>query len=160
MKGAFTLQTPHDLFSKLEYDFEALSQDRNNPYLAYNFFVTAEHMLDWVYPGYTNKNKRQSERDSQILLQICSHLASGAKHFVAEAKHHNTVSNPGRKRCWNPLGGPLDSPLLNPFGISVLCVNLDGEAKEVFGRSIKVLDLAKLLLDYWQKHEMLTDAVT
>ena len=58
MKGAFTLQTPHDLLEKLESDYDALMQDRNNPYLAYNFFVTAEHMLDWVYPGYANKNKR------------------------------------------------------------------------------------------------------
>jgi len=160
MKGAFTLQTPHDLCAKLESDYEALMQDRNNPYLAYNFFVTAEHMLDWVYPGYANKNKRQSERDSEVLLQVCSHLATGAKHFVAEAKHHNSVSNSVRKRQSNPLAGPLGGPLVLRGGISGLCINLDGDAKEVFGSSVHVLRLAKLVLDYWKGHKVFANAVT
>ena len=160
MEGAFTLRTPRDLFKKLESDYNALVNDRDNPYLAYNFFVTAEHMLDWLYPGYGNKKRRQSERESQVLLQVCSHLATGAKHFVAEAKHHGSVSGSVRRRPVNPLVGPLGGPLVYKSGVSGLYINLDGEAKKQLGPRIHVVVLAKQVLDYWRNHEGLANKVS
>ena len=157
MKGVFSLRTPNDLLNKLKYDYEALEKDKNNPYLAFNFFVTAEHMLDWVYPGYSNKSKRTSERDSEVLLQVCSHLATGAKHFVAEAKHHDTVSSSVQKRPSNPLAGPLGGPFVIKRNISGLYVNLEDKAAMVLGTSIKAVDLAKRVLEYWQSHEKFTN---
>ena len=66
MKGVFNLRTPIDLLDKLKYDYAVFEKDKNNPYLAFNFFVTAEHMLDWIYPGYSNKGKRTALRDSEV----------------------------------------------------------------------------------------------
>ena len=153
MKGVFSLRTPKDLLDKLKYDYAALEKDKTNPYLAFNFFVTAEHMLDWVYPGYSNGSKRTTERESEILLQVCSHLASGAKHFVAEAKHHDTVLNSVRKRPSNPFAGPLGGPFVIKRNISGLYVKLEDKAAKVLGSTIKAVDLAKRVLEYWQSHE-------
>ena len=155
MKGAFTLVTPHDLLAKLQSDYKALLMEPGSPYLAFNFFVTAEHMLDWIFPGYAQKSKRQSERDSSVLLQVCSHLATGAKHFIAEAKHHTSVSESGRRRPWNPLAGPLGGPFVRRSAASGLWVHLDGDAKIVLGSSVQVSKLAEQVLDYWTNHKEL-----
>ena len=160
MKGAFTLETPHDLLAKLESDYDTLLQNRDNPYLAYNFFVTAEHMLDWVYPGYANKSQREAERESEVLLQVCSHLAAGSKHFVVEAKHHESVLKSVQKRPGNPFTGPFGGPFVPRSGISGLCVDLDGNAKKVLGSSIHVSKLAKQVLDYWKNQRALANAIT
>lgn len=156
VRGVFTLQTAEDLLAKLENDLNLLKKDRSNPYLAFNFFVTAEHILDWVYPGYANKKKREAERDSEVLLQICSHLATGAKHFVAEATHHKSVANAGTRIRWNPFSGPLSSPLLTPGGVPILRVQLDGDAIKAYGNSIEVLKLAVLVYEYWKKHHAIS----
>ena len=50
MAGVFDLRNPDDLLKKLEWDYKALMGDQGNSYLAFNFFVTAWHMLEWVYP--------------------------------------------------------------------------------------------------------------
>ena len=160
MAGAFTLNDSLDLLEKLESDYQLLSRERGNAYLAFNFFVTAEHMLDWIYPGYANKSKRRSERESEIVLQVCSHLANGAKHFIAEARHHNTVSDSNKKRRWNPLGGPFVSPLLSYGGIPTLYITLEGDAEAVLGRSITALKLAELVLNYWKQHDEIKNKIT
>ena len=160
MKGVFTLDTPSDLLAKLQFDYDALCQDRNNPYIAFNFFVTAEHMLDWVYPGYKSKDKREEERKSEVLLQICSHLANGAKHFIAEAKHHTAVKDSGRMSGANPFYGPLGGPFVRKTGPSGLCVVLDGEARDRLGSPIRVSALADKVLEFWKRHRMIESAVT
>lgn len=155
MRGAFTLESPHDLLTKLKSDYEALLADPGNSHFAFNFFVTAEHMLDWIYPGYDNKSKRQSERDSSVLLQVCSHLANGAKHFVAEAKHHTSVKQSGRKKRWNPLSGPLGGPFVYRGTSSGLWVDLDGDAEKELGSSVRASKLAEQILAYWSSHKEL-----
>src|SRR5215210_3209748 len=87
-KGLFELQTPQDLLQKLQHDYQRLKDDPLNPYPAFDFFVTAEHMLEWVHPGYANKQPRTNLRKSNVLLQVCSHIANGSKHFEVEAPHH------------------------------------------------------------------------
>ncbi len=51
MQGIFGLNNHHDLFRKLESEYDALVRDPNDPYSAYNFFSTAWHLLEWKYPG-------------------------------------------------------------------------------------------------------------
>ncbi|MEJ7605694.1 MAG: hypothetical protein WKF37_05380 [Bryobacteraceae bacterium] len=83
-KGAFSLQCPEDLLKKLEHDLGRLHANPLDQYAAFDFVVTAEHMLDWVYPDHPQSNwkRRAEERNNSKLLQITSHIASGAKHFI------------------------------------------------------------------------------
>ncbi len=107
MEGIFSLTTLTDLFQKLEHDFSLMQMNPSDPYAAFNFFVTAEHMVDWKYPGYANKNNCKDFRKSNIILQICSHIANGAKHFVAQANHHKSVLDTSKKAVYG--GGSLPS---------------------------------------------------
>src|SRR5665647_1842587 len=102
MKGVFGLNNHVDLFKKLEWEFNQLVADPNNAYVAYNFFVTAWHLLEWKYPGSTKKDIefRKSIRDKTPELQICEHLAVEAKHFVAENEKHQSVSDSKRDDVW------------------------------------------------------------
>jgi hypothetical protein len=90
----FTLKIPGDLLRKLEREYDRWEADPVNVDLAWNFFVTAEHLPDWVYyqDMPTSGKPRPDLLDGQKPyefkmdrahpeLRICSHLANGAKHF-------------------------------------------------------------------------------
>ena len=53
--GFFQLGSASDLFKKLEWEYENLRAQPGNAYHAFNFCITAEHMLDW-----TGENKSRT----------------------------------------------------------------------------------------------------
>lgn len=150
--GVFTLSSPRDLFEKLRHDVEVIKINPTDPYAAYNFVVTAEHMLDWIYPGSTNKKTRETLRNSDPLLALISHLASGAKHFASLSPHHQSVNNRGGEIFNAPIvtSAARGSRVIYPTG-SHLIVYLDGKAKAKYGPFIKVVDLAVAACEYWSK---------
>ena len=151
LKGVFGLENPRDLLAKLRHDFLLLQRSPFDPYLAYNFFVTAEHMLDWLYPGNTNRSQRESLRSSEVLLQITSHLASGAKHFTALSNHHKSVSGSTPSAGWFPRNYfPKGFFPTGYFGQGTLTVHLEGEAQASLGAAIMAVDLAERVLAYWE----------
>ncbi len=90
-KGFFDLQRPTDLLAKLKRELQRMEAEPLDVDHAFNFFVTAEHILDWLHPGDANKAMRRQAREASKLLQLVSHIANGAKHFVAEASHHKSM---------------------------------------------------------------------
>ncbi len=50
-KAWFELRTPADLLAKLKADGERLRAEPADSHAAFDFFVTAWHLADWVYPG-------------------------------------------------------------------------------------------------------------
>lgn len=99
MPGFFDLMTPQDLLQKLEREYVRWTADPVNVDLAWNFFVTAEHLPDWIYHqemptsgkvrpdllGLQHGEPRDF-RLSQALTRLCSHLASGGKHFYIKGR--------------------------------------------------------------------------
>ena len=85
-QGLGELKLPADLVKKLKHDLERLKNSPQDQYAAFDFFITAEHILDWIYPN--NWNERKKHRSSVPLLRITSHIPNGAKHFEAAKKHH------------------------------------------------------------------------
>ena len=149
MRGFFLLRTANDLLQKLERDFKKLKQHPLDVDLAFNFFVTAEHILDWKYPGRANKSNREKLRNAEVRLQVTSHLASGAKHFDVEAKHHTSVKDTGRVGYW-PEGYWPRGYWLEGYWPESLIVYLDGNAASLLSSQISVLDLASSVLQFWQ----------
>jgi hypothetical protein len=152
VKGIFELTSAPDLLKKLRYEFDLLKREPRNSYVAFNFFVTAEHLPDWLYPGKTNREKRTQVRKTSVLLQICSHIANGAKHFEVEDKHHQSVSDTRR------TGGMFSAGMFKPqafagqvFSKGGLFVHLKGNAEQQFGERISVLELAERVHDFWDK---------
>jgi hypothetical protein len=80
--GFFELRKGMDPLHKLEWDYVQLQQDTENVYLAYNFFVTAENMPEWMKDK-TFKHKIQQEK---LLLTLVNELATGAKHMTSGKK--------------------------------------------------------------------------
>jgi hypothetical protein len=97
MAGNFTgfakLKQPEDLYRKLVHDRERMQVAPLDLYAAFDFFVTAEHMRDWVLPGYKGAKGREALRKDNLVLRLVSHLANGSKHFQAEDKRHQSVED-------------------------------------------------------------------
>ena len=158
MSGLFELKSALDLRRKLQHEYRQLEADPSNSYIAFNFFVTAEHMLDWLHPKKAGEHKRKQTRDGELLLQICSHVASGAKHFEVEAKHHQSVAGSFATGGYFPDGYfPTGYFPKGYFPEKCLIVRLEGSAAAAFGESIAALSLARQVLSYWENHPDLND---
>ena len=149
LKGLGSLKTPLDLLQKIRLDFERLRKNPSNSYVAFDFFVSSYHMLDWLHPN--DRKGRDSEEEDCRLLQLCSHIANGAKHFEATAKKHKSVRDVQNKSgVLNQ--GVLNTAVLNPnkLNFAGLFVYLNGEAAKEFRSMIGVIDLAKKILEHWE----------
>jgi hypothetical protein len=147
-KGLFQLRSPADLLAKLRHDLDRLRRDPDDPYTAFDLFVTAEHMLDWLYPGKAGRDYRSAERNGQVILQVVSHLATGAKHMVPEDPRHTSVQH--ADVVHTAYGeGPYGA---RPYGGSSLVIELNGTAATEFGITITPLALAEKVVSYWEGH--------
>ena len=157
MKGIFELNTASDLLEKLERDYEKLCNEPLDSDAAFNFFVTANCMLDWVYPDHKAYDKDQNEKRAYLkkgnsILEICDHIASGAKHFTVHATHHKSVSDTHRCGSW---GTPFSDPkwFNADWGFQGrLDIMLNSDAQIEFGESISSQELAKKVIDYWKNY--------
>jgi hypothetical protein len=141
--GSFELRTASDLFRKLEYDLKRVQNNPLDSYAAFDFFVTAEHMIDWFYKD--SDGKKKSERNSNSLLQICSHIANGSKHFKATHPRHKAVAaTTVHKGDFSQDFSPRD------FDVSRLEVELQGDAAAALGNTISALVLAAQITDHWK----------
>jgi hypothetical protein len=146
MTGFVALQSPQDLVAKLQHDLRTFEADPLDAYVAFNFFLTAEHMPDWWHPGKEGKAAREWLRESSPLLQVTSHLANSGKHFKVEAKHHQSV------RSARNEGGVFADVYGDVFGGVYgrrMVVHLDGSAANIFGESIEALELARQVVAFW-----------
>jgi hypothetical protein len=134
MKGIFDLTTADGMFRKLSVEFERFKTDSNDTYQAFNFFVTAEHIPDWLDEKYLRKQ--------EPLLRICSHIANGAKHFVVN-RHSAVIVTEKVKYA-------EDGYFAEDYVEEPLIIQLsESEAQAIGKKSIRALDLAELIVDYW-----------
>jgi hypothetical protein len=136
--GFGNLQTPADLLAKLRHDRSRIEVGPSDQYAAFDFFVSAEHMADWVLPGRANEAARRRLRDSSILLEVTSHIANGSKHLIADKPHHRSVSHVDAPPEW------IQSGWVQPGWVQAgeLIVTLEGLAADKLGSSIRVSSLA------------------
>src|ERR1700730_8909407 len=143
-KGFFELQSPQDLLRKLGHDSDRVKKSPMDSYAAFDLFVTAYHMLDWLHPGDSNKATRKQMESDNNILQVVSHLANGSKHFQV-TRHHVVKENIIHEGAFDPnvFGS-------NAFDVGELRVELDGDAAREFGSSTGVLELAAKALRFWE----------
>jgi hypothetical protein len=151
MEGFFEMTTPAHLLQKLEREYEGWRQEPVNTDRAWNFFVTAEHLPDWLArtgprlpKGFSYKKFKQENS----LLRICSHLANGGKHFRPTEEHKSVASTHERPGFFEPgafIEGFFESP--------ALMVDLtpgEQQALSSAEASIEALNLAADVLAFWQ----------
>lgn len=140
--GFGELRTPRDLVLKLQHDLKRLKSSPHNQYAAFDFFVTAEHVIDWLHP--TDKKMREAIRASSDLLRITSHIANGAKHFEAKAKHHRSVARVEKSR-YVAKGYVQEGYFKEPLIIHLS----ESESKSIGKPFIEATELAERVYNYW-----------
>lgn len=98
MKGVFDLATAKDLLRKLEADHKRVHADPLDSFAAFDFVVTAWHLLEWAHP--TDAAARKALYDADPLLGVCEHLAVGAKHFAPTSPKHTSVASTDVEGFW------------------------------------------------------------
>jgi len=131
------LQTPKNLLDKLQFDFARIKANPLDVYAAFDFFVTAEHVPDWVGD--------KSIKSREPLLKVVSHIANGAKHFRATAPKHKSVEDVHvREGAFQ--AGAFQS---DAFDVGDLLVEIKGDEVKQFGSEISVRRLAQMVIEYW-----------
>lgn len=134
----FELKTAVDLFKKAEIDFAAMKDSPGDSKLAFNFFVTVEHIPDWL--------NRRADVNTSPVLRVVSHLANGAKHFTLDDKRHKSVAKTERERVVEE-GYAEEGVFYEPL---VVWLSPD-EEKEIGAKKLDVVGLGTLALDHWRK---------
>ncbi len=135
----FELNTPLQLFRKMEADLAALGESGQDARVAFNFFVSAEHLPDWL--------KQRQEVRKHALLRVVSHLANGAKHFTLDSKRHTAVMATSKDRYvkegyWE--SGYVKEPLLVHLAPE--------EANELGVTVIDAVTLGQKVLEFWRPY--------
>lgn len=156
--GFGELNTPRDLLCKLEYDLKRMKESPQDQYAAFDFFVTAEHIVDWIHSDSKspndNKNSRNDLRSNEAVLRITSHIANGGKHFRALAGHHTSVKEVKKERYFK--SGYIEEG----YTQDPLMVHLDPEEAKAIGApegasEIDATRLAHIVLEYWRANILL-----
>lgn len=147
MNGGFgELILPNHLLQKLRHDLERMKTSPQDQYAAFDFFVTAEHIIDWTHPA--SKPDREALRLNVSLLRITSHIANGAKHFEVKANRHKSISAITKERVLE-VGCVEEGCFEEP-----LRIHLTPEEAKALNTAITVdaIFLAKLVLEYWSEN--------
>ncbi len=93
-QGFFELATPPDLLKKLRHDLSRVQQNLTDSYAAFDFFVTAEHILDWKYPdtgGNVNMQRRTTLRKTVLYDGRLTAVCNKDYIYPLDAKHPTAV---------------------------------------------------------------------
>jgi excisionase family DNA binding protein len=92
----FGLMDPAELLGKLFHDFKRLQADREQHtilYTAFDFFVTAYSLVDWIINSTPEMTK--AERDklrAPMIVKICGDIANGTKHFIRNRPKQTSIT--------------------------------------------------------------------
>jgi hypothetical protein len=147
MEGFSELTTPAHLLQKLEREYARLQASPMNVDHAWNFFVTAEHLPDWIsggQPRMPTGETLKAFKQRYRLTRVCSHLANGGKHF-APLPFHDSVSGIARDGVYEP--GVYDEAVFEEW----LSIHLTPPEVAAWGKAnIDVRELAGKVLAFWQ----------
>ncbi|HEV7388323.1 MAG TPA: hypothetical protein VGN73_06920 [Gemmatimonadaceae bacterium] len=145
--GLFDLRTPRDLLAKLRHDLARIENNWSDTYATFDFFVTADHIVDWLHPN--DRPGQQAERVKSPLLQLCYHISSGAKHFEATNPTHKSVL------ATELHPGQFDSAQFDrsQFDVGTLGILLTDEAAGALGFNwLDARTLSRMVLAFWESH--------
>jgi hypothetical protein len=150
-EGLGELQKPGDLVKKLRHDLERMETSPFDQYAAFDFFITANSIVDWLYPDTSrprdNEEVRRSFREKHALLRVTSHIADGSKHFRATSKNHCSVTGTEKLRF-------VDEYYLDPEYLEgPLLIHLaPAEEQELGLEDDHALSLAREVLNFWIRY--------
>lgn len=144
-KGFIELNTVNDYWKKLQHDYLLLSNNCEDVYLAFNFFVTAYHLIDWIFEGERSReNEERKVFETNSLMKICFHICNGAKHFNPLDKRNDSVKKIEKDKYVDEDYCDVD------YVESPIIIYLEDNLKEEFGSSISITDLSNKIMIFWK----------
>lgn len=149
--GLFELRTPVDLVKKLRHDLKRMEASPFDQYAAFDFFITANSLIDWVHPDKTNPRDNQKVRDdfreNNAALRVTAHLADGSKHFHAASPRRRSVVGTEKSRYVEE--GYVEDGY---FEESLLIQLSQKEAQELGASLLDAISFARQVVELWSKH--------
>jgi hypothetical protein len=144
-QGFVELATIQDYCKKLKFDYNQLKADNLNQYKAFNFFITAHHLLDWLFPDKEKNNTIRKRIVDEIIFKVCSHIANGIKHFEVNPKRHSSVNK--IEKVGYVQAGYVEAGYVK----ETIYITLENKAREIFGNTIEIEYLAEEIIEFWKK---------
>lgn len=154
LRGFAELQSPKDLVEKLRHDLVRMEKAPQDQYAAFDFFVTADSIIDWLHPDVPGdkpatelkRQDRSTLRSSSVFLRVAAHIANGAKHFVVT--RHSSVAGIKKEHYVEP------NYVDDDYVADPLLVHLTPEEAAAAGvdQRIDGVSLARAVLHYWTVH--------
>lgn len=142
LDGFFSLRTPRDLLEKLEKDFERLCSadpiSREAQFAAFDFFVCAEHLPDWLKNATGGSLVQHRSYEDGALV---SHVANGAKHFRVRMDRHTQAKDTKVSSGAFQRGAFQDDAFQT---VGQLVIELEN------GSAVSVLAVAQRVLSHWK----------
>lgn len=143
--GFFNLRTPVDMFAKLRHDYQRLQSAPADSATAFDFFVTAHHLVDWLHPK--DPAAQRHLRSTAAVPRICEHLANGAKHFSLNRRHESIAHADAPSPVFD--GQRCDPAIFDTE--PTLLITLEGDEAAAMGQaSFTAPQLAQRVLAYWK----------
>ncbi len=144
--GIFALKDARSLYEKLRKDFECLKLNPTDSCVCFNFFVTAEHLPEWFFNA--DSEKANEFRRKHAALRVCSHIANGAKHFVAkDERHHSVASTATMETYCLTFGGARNTIARNAEEGNEFLVECGPCDSPTLGSWVSVTELARRILE-------------
>jgi hypothetical protein len=176
MQGFFYLKTPEDLLHKLEREYEKVKQNPADVDHAFNFFVTAEHLPDWLYnqdmptsgiprPDLLDNKRPGDFKNTHAVLRVCSHLANGGKHFHLDDPRHQSIQRAVLENTRWVWSGWVDEdwvgeePLLRVYLTPGEVAALQGAGVPIASEDIDARWLATRVLEFWHNYWVSTGRI-
>lgn len=144
MKRHFGFRSDSELFDKLQADYQRLASDPLDSYAAYDFFVTAWHLVDWTHPSARDSGGREALLARAPVLRICEQVAAGETYIGPYATPYALVGDTESGVPWAPITWPPSTWTGDLF------IRLDGRARELYGDQVTVMQLAQSVLHVWR----------
>jgi hypothetical protein len=151
--GIWGLDESEDLLDKLAHDFRRLTADAGQQtmlYTAFDFFVTAYSLVDWVKKHRALTPAEVQALYGEMLIKICADLANGSKHFQ--------LTKPPKTTLTTYSSGPVFQPGVYQKGVFrddwqawVELSASEATAADV-PRICPVMTLAEKVLAHWERY--------
>ena len=149
MAGLFDLVTTDDLCAKLDHDYRRVKAAPADVFAAFDFIVTAWHLLEWKHPGSDGKAQRDVLWQQYPILALCEHLCVSGKHYDPTNPKLKAVQGSFRKSAWE-RGAWAPGVWAKGTWQDELFIDLSGSATAAFGERITMDRLADLVMEFWR----------
>ncbi len=148
--GFFQLEDARDLIIKLENDYSRLRDNPIDSFAAFDFFVTATHIPEWLRPLGLEWQRPAEGTQERAITDTCGHLGNGAKHFILER-----CLPKGTEATTGPFSAGFSSAFADDGN---LIIHVNETEAAILGRpTVSAIELAGLVLSYWNQYQPLIE---